>query len=497
MKQKTFSKLVLIVVLIAVILRLPLLGGSLWLDEAAQALESARPLTQQFDIIADFQPPLLHLILHFVQRVSTHEAWMRLWGALIPGILTIFISIKIAEKVFSKNVALLTGLLLALSSFHVYFSQELRPYSLPAMWAALSWWQLISLSKKSGWKSYALFIVLSWLGLFSSYLYPFLFIGQIVYVLWQKRELIKPFAASVFATSILYLPWIPTFLRQLAEGRNVQASLPGWSDVVSIPQLKALPLTVGKFIYGVLYIDPTPFFFLTGVVVTSLSLYITKKYLDHTPLKKALRHTAVIITWFVLPLAVAWLVSFIVPVVRPKRMLIIQPAFYMAFAYAIEWAITQKKKILARCGYVLLTTLVLISIVSLTGYYTNPVLQRENWKDLSTNILTRYPNDAVVVFSWVEPFAPWRWYVSSTYPTFSTESLTIETSPDLDMRLKEVAEYQYVLVFDHLRTLTDPHDVLLDRVQDFGYAQIDLFEYPGIGFVRVFARPNTTISKAQ
>lgn len=50
-------KMIYLILLLALALRLPLLGGSFWLDEAAQYLESARPFSQQLAIREDFQPP--------------------------------------------------------------------------------------------------------------------------------------------------------------------------------------------------------------------------------------------------------------------------------------------------------------------------------------------------------------------------------------------------------------------------------------------------------
>jgi len=45
-RMSPFLPLFLLLIL-ATAVRLPLLGGSFWLDEAAQALESARPFNQQ------------------------------------------------------------------------------------------------------------------------------------------------------------------------------------------------------------------------------------------------------------------------------------------------------------------------------------------------------------------------------------------------------------------------------------------------------------------
>ena len=498
MKSSTFQKLALIVVLIGVIARLPLLGGSLWLDEAAQAIESARPLSEQFDIIADFQPPLLHLILHFAQLVSHHEAWMRLWGAFIPGIITLVATLYATRKLFSKNVALFATFLLSISSFHVYFSQELRPYALPAMWAALAWYVLALLIQKTkNKKRPALFVIygiISWMGLFSSYLYPFFLFGQVVFMLATQKKEAKTYLLTLVATSLAYVPWLPTFLKQLAEGRHVQSALPGWSEVVSISQLKSIPLTIGKFIYGVLYIDPTPFFIISGMLLVTSFALLSLSYYKKNKAAFFSQKVWVLLAWFVIPLVSAWLISFIVPVVQPKRMLLIQPGLLIGFAYLIEWALQQKKQLLTYSSILLTTTLIGLSIVSLATYYTNSKLQREDWRSLHTEILAKYPSNAVAVFSFTNPFAPWEWYDSGTYPTFSTQSLTIAAAPDLLDRSKELLKYDYILVFDHLRTLTDPNDEILDLVKDFGYSQVELIDYPNIGFVRVFVKHDARIS---
>lgn len=498
MKPALFKKGALIIVLLGVITRLPLLSGSLWLDEAAQAIESARPLHQQFDIIADFQPPLLHLILHFAQRISHHEGWMRLWGAFIPGILTLIATLYVSRKVFSEKIALFSTFLLSISSFHVYFSQELRPYSLPALWAALSWWLLVTIvettQKNIKIKLFVLYGITTWLGLFSSYLYPFLLLGQMIYVLFSRREYIKRYLLTVIVTSAAYLPWIPTFLKQLAAGRQVQVDLPGWSEVVSIPQLSSIPLTVGKFTYGLLYIDPTPFFIGTGMLLGVTVGVLSFGYLKKNKQKLFTKKTWLLIAWFVVPLFSAWLISFIVPVVRPKRMLLIQPAFFIAIAYMLDWGMKQKKSLYKTASYLLGITFVGISLISLGAYYSTPKLQRENWRSLHTEIVTKYPKNSVVVFSFTNPFAPWEWYDSGSYPTFSTGALTIGAAPNLLDRSKVLTQYDYILVFDHLRTLTDPDDVLLDIVRDFGYSQVELIDYPNIGYVRIFAKQEARIT---
>ena len=135
--------LIILILVLALGLRLPLLNGSFWLDEAAQALESSRPWSQQLDIAGDFQPPLIHLVLFFSLKVSTAEWWLRSIVALLPGLVTIWATYEVGRRLVNQKAGIIASLLLTTSSFHIFYSQELRPYSLPTMWAVLSWLPLL------------------------------------------------------------------------------------------------------------------------------------------------------------------------------------------------------------------------------------------------------------------------------------------------------------------------------------------------------------------
>ena len=111
------------------------------------------------------------------------------------------------------------------------------------------------------------------------------------------------------------------------------------------------------------------------------------------------------------------------------------------------------------------------------------------------NYITPLSNiNSVVVFSFPEPFAPWRWYDTGTYPTFTTGTLYISEAENLEKRVQLLSSYDYILVFDHLRTLTDPHDTLIHSIQNLGYSVVEFIDYPAIGFVRVYAKPEALLS---
>ncbi len=148
---KFFQKYALFfLILLAIAVRIPLLNGSFWLDEAAQMLESARPFSEQLNIAKDFQPPLFHYLIFFAMRINANEWFVRLVGALIPGVLTVLVTYVFTKKLWNTTTAVLTTALVATSSFHVYFSQELRPYSLAALWGLLSSYLLLRICTENG-----------------------------------------------------------------------------------------------------------------------------------------------------------------------------------------------------------------------------------------------------------------------------------------------------------------------------------------------------------
>src|SRR3990172_3840529 len=94
------------ILVLALALRLSGLGQSFWLDEAAQVIESARPLSEQLYIPADFWPPLYHVLLHFWMYGGRSEAWLRLLSVSF-SVATVYLTYKIAQKLAGEKVALL------------------------------------------------------------------------------------------------------------------------------------------------------------------------------------------------------------------------------------------------------------------------------------------------------------------------------------------------------------------------------------------------------
>jgi len=486
MVRKIPSLSLVILLILAFGLRLPLLNGSFWLDEAAQALESVRPFSQQLDIANDFQPPLMHLLLHFATYLGTTEWWLRLWGALIPGMLTIFFVWKIGTKHFSAKAGLLAGILLATSSLHVFYSQELRPYALPALIAVLGWW-LVLRKKSEREKTWGAKLgLVTALGLYSSYLYPFAALGQFAFLIWKKTEW-RSLLTAFTITTLLCLPWLPFFLEQLRIGEELREALPGWESVVSTPQIQAIAMIGAKFIFGILPVDVLNWHTAVALILITLTLHIWWR-VYHKPEVRAA--TTLFIFWVVVPIFAAWLVSFLVPVLQPKRVLFSLPGLYLFLATLITHRSVQKKVAL-----VLASILLFLNLFGLYQYYTQPNLQREDWRRLHQTITTDFPVDSVVIMAFPEAFAPWVWYNRNDFPTLASGTIYLHDKAQIEPVIKQAYDnYNHVIVFEYLQDLTDPDRLINQTIIEFGYKESTLYDGGPIGFVRVYSQPSSVLS---
>lgn len=471
-------------------LRSVLLNGSFWLDEAAQVLESSRSLREQFQIAYDFQPPLFHVIVHLFTRFSIAEDWLRL-VSVASGLLTIYILFEFVVLFFAPkkqfqaiHVALISALLLSVSGFHVYFSQELRPYALTAMWAALSWYSLVRASRVKTKRWWAVFVFSSVAGLYSMYVYPFLILGQVVWVWMEQRSHFRRIIVSCILISLLFLPWLPSFLEQLKIGVALQGQLPGWSDVVSVPQWKALPMVAAKFLGGMLPVDWS-----WSLLWTHLAPMICLALAFFGSVRGGLqKHKAVwtlFLCWVLVPVLAAWLISFRIPVLSPKRVLFTLPGLYLMAAYG--WSMLR--------GKLRWTVIGLFFVVQLAGlgkYWTTPTLQREDWRTVITQLHGEFSSEnTIVVMGWYASFSPWELYEKKQekpFPVVFTAQVRTVEPVFLAAQMTRVEPYTNVLVLDYLRDLTDPSRSIERWLESHGYQGINSIDTKNFGFIRQYKR---------
>ncbi|PID82017.1 hypothetical protein CSA17_01035 [bacterium DOLJORAL78_65_58] len=126
-----------------------LAGASLWVDEILtwQMIDPARGLslpTQFFDAI---QGPLYLLVIWPLTRLQENE-WLLRAPAAVAGVLTVPAFGLLLGQILDRRSARLGTLLLAISPFHLWYSQEARGYSFLLLFVVLLAWFYVQMIER-------------------------------------------------------------------------------------------------------------------------------------------------------------------------------------------------------------------------------------------------------------------------------------------------------------------------------------------------------------
>ncbi|HSG28540.1 MAG TPA: glycosyltransferase family 39 protein [Candidatus Krumholzibacterium sp.] len=129
------------IICLAAFLRFFRLGHqSFWIDEILTAGSYASPpagISYWKKLLWDVHGPLYSMIMHFWSMAGSSETWLRIPGAA-AGTASVLFFYRWMKRISTGDNALAGTLILALSPFHIYYSQEMRFYSLLLMMVVLS-----------------------------------------------------------------------------------------------------------------------------------------------------------------------------------------------------------------------------------------------------------------------------------------------------------------------------------------------------------------------
>ena len=345
--------MIYLILLAGLVLRLISLNQSLWLDEATSALVAKMSITNIFIkfLPGDFHPPLYYLVLKYWSSIFGYsEVSLRL-PSVIFGVATVYLIYLIAIKIFNKQIALITAVLMATSGLAIYYSQEARMYSLAAFLVTLAFYLFIS-------KKWIFFsIVLLLIGATD---YVALFVVPVFFIVGYKNW--KKLLFSLAPLCLGFFFWLPIFIRQLKAGASVSGS--AWWNILGSASFKNIALIPIKFMFGRVSLDNKVVY---GMVVVLVALLF-----GHL-LFKARKASRILWGWLIIPIVVGILVSFKIPTLSYFRFLFCLPAFYILIASS-------------KAPKYLIYLVLLVNLVSSFYYLLTPKFQRENWRSAAVTI---------------------------------------------------------------------------------------------------------------
>lgn len=122
--------LLLAFVVAGLALRLPLLGDSIWFDEACMSNQRIGTWEQLVaTIYVDIHPPLYIVFMHVWNGMFGDSEWSMRLPPLIAGLLSIPMTFFAGRRLVGDTAALWGAALLALSPVHIWYSAEARLYA--------------------------------------------------------------------------------------------------------------------------------------------------------------------------------------------------------------------------------------------------------------------------------------------------------------------------------------------------------------------------------
>ncbi|MEW6145485.1 MAG: glycosyltransferase family 39 protein [Thermodesulfobacteriota bacterium] len=209
--------LILLIFFLGLGLRLYDLGGeSIWFDEAVSVAASKLGFLDQISwnlTSSDNNPPLYYAFLRvWVLLFGDSEFAVRIPSAIF-GSLSILLIYAVSSRLFNGKAALLAALILALSVFHIKFSQEARAYSLSALLALLSYYFFLQCSDRGKRSDTTGYVVSSVLLMYTHYYGIFIILSQNIYCglryITRSKSGAPEFGKWIMLQAILGILYLP------------------------------------------------------------------------------------------------------------------------------------------------------------------------------------------------------------------------------------------------------------------------------------------------
>lgn len=327
----------------------------------------------------DLHPPLFISILHFMTYVGTSNFIMRLVPAVF-GIATILISYIFITKIFGKKYGLMTAFLLAISPYNIFYSQEMRPYTLMTFLSVISlyFFYELCIGNRKAWNGW---IILSILLLHTHYYSIFLILAQVIYYVYRKEQ----WLSMVQGLLIVFVVCLPLILLVSINGiiSPVYPNLPHLNESLSERMVNIdwkpqdslnyygtlIPAIFFKMSIGQSHtvLIPVMFLKLTLVMFIPLFLYgIYKAYrVNKTAVEMLMFYMAITI---IVPLIIS--IGLSKPLMSTQQYLFIQPV-YFGFLCCGMINTNKKNKLM------LIISILVIYVYSLYEYWF--LLDNVNW----------------------------------------------------------------------------------------------------------------------
>src|SRR5262245_36537731 len=220
-----FGAWVLLLTAAALALRLVRLGAqSIWIDEGMSIGWIAEIQDRGWtSLLQNIHGPLYTAALYAASRVSMHEAWLRLPSAL-AGAAAVPALAHLGRRLAGERGALTAALLLVVSPFALYYSQEVRSYAFTFVFASLTCAAAWEAARRPRPWAFLGFVLCEVLGMLRNLNGVFLALGLNAWLSWswrRDRRLLLGWLGMAVLVGLLLVPYAWQVHRQVHPERMV------------------------------------------------------------------------------------------------------------------------------------------------------------------------------------------------------------------------------------------------------------------------------------
>jgi mannosyltransferase len=385
------------ILLLAFSLRVYRLGAdSLWYDETVSLHLAGKSLPALVAHTAgDIHPPGYYLLLHAWIRLAGSSDFSAAFFSLWFGLLLVAAAYRLAARLSGPGVGTLAALVVAISPYNLWYSQEARMYTLGAVLAlgllaaVVSLW-LAPRPASPAWTQLGAYALCGALGLWVLYYFAFLLIAVNLMVGvwwllgWRQRRVgwgwLGRWALAQGAVLLLYSPWIPVAWRQAT-----QPPVPPWRGFTALGELLAETWSALSLGQSVDAGQVWPALVLVAALV-GLAL------LDRS--SRALAGRWLLAGTVFLPVFLIYVASFLTPLYHVRYAFTYSTPFYVILAGGLG-SLGRRWRPLLWLG---LAVVVLCSAVSIYAYHTDSRYAADDHRAAAHFLSERWrPGDAILV----------------------------------------------------------------------------------------------------
>ena len=490
-RRRRHRAILLVVLLLALCLRLWGLGTkSLWLDE----IMSVENATERFTntpapypkMIAhlrrfDAHPPFYQTVLWLWLHVGRGDAFVR-FPSIVAGLAGVWLAYLVAKRLLGRRAALVTAFLMAISSFHIYYSQETR---LNVWVVALFLGQIYLLLRiidqrgKAGWGWWATYALLAVISLYT-YVLCVLTLGALavayVWLTWKRRPQWIHLVAVYVIVAAVFFPWY-RHVRKLTG--KLEQNVAQRGDAVGRPGPGAIAGGFAAWTFGPFAQNRPRMAWpvLGGAFVIAAGIALATR--------RSKRPAKMLGVLFVLPMAAYLLLP--MPRIQaydPKHLIFLQPLLLMALA-GVRGSSKQARgwKSTMPVLYVVVAVAAL-NLTTLASYYP-PKTQKENWRRVFRDVDEQIQPSDAFLFSPLYVGRALEYCAQDPTSKRAVYQLTLRGLNSAGKRFVPDNDVQRIWLIECQSPVAKPSEGYRDQLANQGWYAENQVRYPGLlGYVQ-------------